>query len=123
MKTIFKIMLGIVLGGVLLAVGCAALVGTGVDQAVKEAEREQNARGITMKQFRAVKQGTSQRRIERRLGAPEDAQEFENQIPELQDQPSRSSCIYYPEADKPLFEGRSFQFCFDEGRLTSKNAY
>jgi hypothetical protein len=52
-----------------------------------------------------------------------DSQEFEQEIPEIQDQPERSSCIYYPEKDRPLFEGDSYQFCFDNGKLTSKNAY
>ena len=117
--TFMKVLLGVVLGGLVLIVGCAALIGAGVN----EAEKEQDAKGITMSEFRSIQQGTSQEEVESQLGEPEDAQEFENQIPELQDQPSRSSCIYYPEKGKPLFEGRSFQLCFDDGKLTSKNAY
>lgn len=119
MKTILKIALGIVLGVVVLIVGCSALFAAGVD----EAEDERTKEGITRAEFRSVKQGTRQRAVRQRLGKPESAQEFEQQIPEIQNTPRRSSCIYYPERGKPLFEGRSFQFCFDAGRLTSKNAY
>lgn len=119
MKTILKIALGIILGLVVVIVGCSALFAAGVDEAEDEATRN----GITIREFRSVEQGTRQRAVERRFGEPEDSQEFEQEIPELQDGPSRSSCIYYPEKGQPLFEGRSFQFCFDERRLTSKNAY
>jgi hypothetical protein len=62
--------------------------------------------GITLREFRSVQLGTSQEDIERRFGTPEDTQEFEQQIPELQDTPARSSCIYYPERGQPIFEGR-----------------
>jgi hypothetical protein len=72
---------------------------------------------------RSIKQGAAQDDVEAELGTPQDAQEFEQQIPELQDNPSKSSCTYYPEKGKALFEGRSFRLCFDEGKLTSKNAY
>jgi hypothetical protein len=111
--------LGICLAAGALIVGCTALIGAGVD----EAEKEQNKKGITLSEFRNIKQGATQDDVEAKLGPPEDSQEFEQQIPELQGQPSRSSCIYYPEKNKPLFEGRSFQLCFDEGKLTAKNAY
>jgi hypothetical protein len=116
---VLKVMLGLVLGTVLLIAGCSALLAGGVN----EAQKQQDAKGITAEQFSSIKQGTSQSDVEAELGTPENAQEFEQQIPELQDQPSKSSCIYYPESGKPLFEGRSFQLCFDGGKLTSKNAY
>lgn len=122
-RSFMKVLLAVVLGGLVLIVGCVALIGAGINEGVEEAEKEQDAKGITMSEFRSIKQGTTQDDVESQLGPPEDSQEFENQIPELQDQPARSSCIYYPEKGKPLFEGRSFQFCFDEGKLTSKNAY
>jgi hypothetical protein len=119
LKGCLLITLGVFLAGALLIAGCFAVIGAGVD----EAEKEQNRKGITLSEFRSVKQGTSQDDVEAQLGEPEDSQEFEQEIPELQDEPSRSSCIYYPEKNKELFEGRSFQFCFDEGKLTAKNAY
>lgn len=109
----------VVVGGIALIVVIALAIGAGVD----EAEKQQDRVGITLREFRSIDQGTSQDEVIDRLGEPQDAQEFEQQIPELQDAPSRSSCIYYPEKGKPLFEGRSFQLCFDDGRLTSKNAY
>jgi adenine-specific DNA methylase len=95
------------------------IIGAGVD----EAQKEVNKQGITQAEFDSIEQGTTQQEVERQLGTPEDSQEFEQEIPAFQNQPSRSSCIYYPEKDQPLFEGQSFQFCFDEERLTSKNAY
>jgi adenine-specific DNA methylase len=119
LKGCLLVTLGVILGGAVLIVGCFAVIGAGVD----EAEKEQNRQGITLSEFRSIEQGTSQPDVEAQLGEPADSQEFEQEIPELQDQPSRSSCIYYPEKNQPLFEGRSFQFCFDEGKLTSKNAY
>lgn len=119
MKTVLKIGLGIALGGIILVVGCSALFAAGID----EAENEATEGGISLREFRAVEQGARQRAVERRLGQPDDAQEFEQEIPELDTGPQRSSCIYYPERDKPLFEGASFQLCFDNGKLTSKNIY
>jgi hypothetical protein len=119
LKGCLLVTLGVFLAGALLIGGCAALFSAGVD----EAEKEQNKTGITLSEFRSIKQGTTQDDVEAQLGEPENSQEFEQQIPEIQDQPAQSSCIYYPEKNKELFEGRSFQFCFDEGRLTAKNAY
>ena len=119
LKGCLLVTLGVVAAGVVLIGGCAVLFSAGVD----EAQKEQDKKGITLSEFRSIEQGTSQDDVEAQLGEPEDSQEFEQQIPELQNQPSRSSCIYYPEKGQPLFEGRSFQFCFDDGKLTSKNAY
>lgn len=119
MKNCLMITLGVLLGGALLIGGCVAVIGAGVD----EADKEQKKKGITLSQFRSVEQGTTQAGVEAELGEPENAQEFEQEIPEIQDQPSKSSCIYYPEKGQGLFEGKSFQFCFDDGKLTGKNAY
>ena len=35
----------------------------------------------------------------------------------------KSSCIYYPEKGKGIGEGKSFQLCFTNGKLDSKNVY
>lgn len=113
--TFTKVVLGTVLGGMLLVGGCAAVIGAGLSS--------EETDGITRAQFDGVAQGASQSSIEADLGEPEDSQEFETQIPEFQDAPSTSSCIYYPEKGKPILEGDSFQLCFDDGKLTSKNAY
>ena len=117
--TVWKVMLGVFLGGCLLIGGCVALFAAGVE----EADEEQKKKGITLKQFRGVEQGSTQAEVEAELGEPEDAQEFEQEIPELETGTQKSSCIYYPEKGKGIGEGRSFQLCFDDGKLTSKNAY
>lgn len=119
LKSCLLVTLGVLLAGALLIGGCVAILGAGVD----EAEKEQQKKGITRAEFDGIQAGSSQSAVESELGKPEDSQEFEQNIPELQDKPAKSSCIYYPEKGKPLFEGDSFQFCFDGGKLTSKNAY
>lgn len=119
LKSCLLVTLGVLLAAGLLIGGCVAIIGTGVDKA----QEEQDKLGITQAEFDSIEQGMTQNEVEQQLGPPEDSQEFEQNIPELQDHPFRSSCIYYPEKDQPLFEGQSFQFCFDEGKLTSKNAY
>ena len=118
-STVLKVMLGVFLAFALLIGGCIALVGVGVN----EADKEQKKKGITLSEFRSVKQGTTQKEVEAEFGKPEDAQEFEQEIPELDTGNQKSSCIYYPEKGKGIGEGRSFQLCFDNGKLTSKNAY
>jgi hypothetical protein len=118
-STVLKVMLGVILGGCVLIVGCFALIAGGVN----EADKQQKKKGITVEQFRSIEQGSPQAAIEAELGAPEDAQEFEQQIPELNTGKQKSSCIYYPEKGKGIGEGRSFQLCFDNGKLTSKNSY
>jgi hypothetical protein len=118
-STVLKVALGVVLGFTVLIVGCVALIGAGLN----EADEEQKKKGITLSQFRSVEQGTTQEEVEAELGEPEDAQEFEQEIPELDTGNQQSSCIYYPEKGKGIGEGRSFQFCFDNGKLTSKNSY
>ena len=120
MKTIVKIALGILLGAILLIGGCAVLLGAGANEAVKEIDRQQQANSITQQQYRSTKTGTTQKTIEKRFGEPSDAQEFETDIPEL-DAKSKSSCVYYNRRGGEI--GDIYQFCFDEGKLTSKNSY
>lgn len=97
-------------------VGCAALIGVGVEEATDEAQEH----AISRAEFNSVEQGTTQGAIEKRFGEPEDSQEFEQKFG---GQVTGSSCIYYNETGQELFEGDSYQFCFTEGRLDSKNAY
>jgi hypothetical protein len=113
--TMLKVGAGVVLGGCVLIAGCAALVGAGLNSEEKD--------GITRVQFDSIAQGTRQADVEDRLGEPEDSQDFESRVPELQDEASHSSCIYYREKGKKILEGQSFQLCFDDGKLTAKNAY
>jgi hypothetical protein len=118
-RTFLKVMLGVIIGGCVLIGGCFALLAGGVN----EADKEQKKQGITLTQFRSISQGTSEGDIKDQLGKPEDAQEFEDAgVPGVTGK-SKSSCIYYPEKGKGIGEGHSFQFCFDNGKLTGKNAY
>jgi hypothetical protein len=94
-----KTVLALVLAGCVLIGGCVLLLAGGLNS--KEED------GITRGEFNSIKQGDTRSEVIDRHGEPEDSQEFESQIPELQGKPSRSSCIYYPE----------------KGKLTSKNAY
>jgi hypothetical protein len=105
-------------------VACVALIGEGAEDVGRELERELErdleANAITKAEFDSVEIGTRREAVERRLGPPEDRQEFENEgIPG--EEPVGSSCIYYNRAGGEL--GDSFQFCFTKGRLDSKNAY
>lgn len=116
-----KVLAGIVAGGLVLIAGCAgcvALIGSGVDEAEDEAQEH----AISKAEFDSIEIGTTQAQVEKRLGVPEDSQEFE-QKGFGNNAPQGSSCIYYNETGKDLFEGESFQFCFTEEKLDSKNAY
>jgi hypothetical protein len=111
----FKIFLivasAIIVAIVVLVVGCAALIGAGVDSAVEES----NEHAITKAQYDSIENGMSRSEVEDELGPPGDAQDFD-----LEGLPD-SSCIYYNETDELL--GNYFQFCFDDDELTSKSAY
>jgi hypothetical protein len=109
--------LGLVVGVIVIIV----LIGVLISAGVEEAEDEQNETAITRQEFRSVELGMTLSQVRRRLGSPGDAQEFENEG--LPGQAIREDCIYYNEQDEPLGEGQYFQFCFENRRLTSKNAY
>lgn len=117
-RTVLKVTLGVILGGCVLLAGCVALLAGGIN----EAEKEQDRHAISLSDFRSIRTGMRRSDVIDRLGVePGDAQEFENEG--LPGDAVRSSCIYYNEKGKDLGEGRYFQFCFDGGRLTGKNAY
>jgi hypothetical protein len=101
---------------IVAVVGCAVLLGT----AAEEVEDEAQEHAISLAQFDSIEQGSTQAAVEQELGKPEDSQAFEQRFG---GRVEGSSCIYYNEKGKELFEGRSFQFCFTEGKLDSKNAY
>jgi len=119
--TVMKVALGVVLGGVLLIAGCAALIGGAANEAVKELDAEQERHAITKQAFDSAKLGWSEQRLIEHVGKqPEDKQEFTNEG-FLDEEPSESSCIYFNRTGGEF--GDAFQFCFDDGRLSSKNAY
>ena len=117
MPTIFKVILGVLVVG-LLAIG----IGVGVlADGFELGDEAQDETAITRSQYRSVKRGTSRRRVERRLGQPGDPQEFKEEG--LPEKAVRGSCTYYNERGRPLGEGRFFRFCFRKRRLVAKDAY
>lgn len=120
MKTVLKVALGMLLAATVLIVGCVALIGGAANEVSKQITTEQNTNAITLQQYRNAEIGTRRSTIEKRFGPPEDKQEFESEGI-VTDEPSNSSCIYYNRKGGEI--GDAFQFCFDENRLTSKNAY
>lgn len=116
MKTVFKVFVGVCLAGLVFIVGCALLIGSAAEDVSDEAQEH----AITRAEFDAVQQGTSQADVEKKLGDPDDSQEFEQRFG---GQTQGSSCIYYNEKGKELFEGDSYQFCFTNGKLDSKNVW
>lgn len=120
-KIVLGVLAGLVLLGTVTVVGCAALIGSAANEAVKSLDAEQQAHAITKDQYDAVKIGWSESKVISELGKePENKQEFENES-FVGDEPSNSSCIYYNKDGGDF--GDVFQFCFDEKKLTSKNAY
>ncbi len=114
MKTVVKIFLGVVLAGVVLIVGCFAIVGYGIDEGVKEVERDQNRNAISNREARRVKIRTSKEDVIAKLGEPRNTQEGENEGL------GQDSCIYYNLRGGEVLD--SWQFCFDSrDRLTSRN--
>lgn len=116
MKTFLKVVLGIIVGGLVLIGGCVAIIGGAVDEAEDEAQEH----AITRSEFNSIGQGATQSAVEKQLGDPEDSQEFEQRFGK---KAQGSSCIYYNEEGQDLFEGESYQLCFTDGKLDSKNVY
>jgi hypothetical protein len=116
-STVLKVMLGVVLGGVLLIVGCAVLIGTAADEVDKELDKEQNTNAITNEQARSVKLGTTRGEVEDRFGPPKSDQESTNEGL------GEDTCIYYNLKGGEVLD--QWQFCFDgagdSGTLTTKN--
>jgi hypothetical protein len=110
----------------LLIVGVLAIVGVvivalAVNSAVDNLNAEQAKHAITKQQFDAVQLGTSPAALAAQLGkAPENTQEFVTKGV-LSEQDIQSSCVYYNQVGKSF--GSRYQFCFENGALTSKNAY
>jgi ribosomal protein L40E len=120
-RTGLKIFVGICVAGLVLVVGCTALLAGGVNEAVKELDAEQAEHAITRSEFKALEIGMTQQQVIDSTGkAPEDRQNFESEG-FLSEEPTTSTCIYYNQADGEFLD--TYQLCFDNGRLTSKNAW
>ena len=117
MSTVLKVLLGVVIGGVLLIAGCAALVAGGANEVSKSITKEQNRNAITNGQARALKLGVTLGAVKAKFGKPKDTQESTNAGL------GSDSCVYYNIKGGKLLD--SWQFCFDGagngGKLRSKN--
>ena len=113
MGTVLKVMLGLILGVVLLTVGCVALFGSAAEEASKSLDAEQAENAITNQQARQIKLGARRRAVVAQLGRPKSTQESENEGL------GRSGCIYYNIRGGDF--GETWQFCFENGRLRGKN--
>ena len=72
MKTVLKIALGIILAFTVLIVGCVAIIGAGVDEAVDEVQKESDKTSITQAEYQSVKvgpEGNTRDRIVSRLAS------------------------------------------------------
>lgn len=112
MKTFLKVLAGVIVGGLLLIVGCAALISAGVDEANDEAEEH----AITKAEFEAVERGATEAEVREELGEEEDRQQFGGKR-------EGESCLYYGQEGEGIAGTTSYQFCFTDGALRSKNAY
>jgi len=107
--------------GLVFVVGCSALLIAGIGGAVNELNEEQRQHAITRAQFDALEIGMTEQQVRESTGkAPEDRQNFESEG-FLNEEPEKSSCIYYNKDGGEFLD--SFQLCFDNGKLTSKNEY
>lgn len=111
MKTIIKIVLGIVIATVLLVGGCAALVGGALNSATKDGAEH----AISQAEFKALKQGDSLSDVLDRLGEPKDRQTMQNQGI------GKTVYLYYNVEGGDL--GDQYQITFTNGVLDGKNAY
>ncbi|MCB0857682.1 MAG: DUF2510 domain-containing protein [Solirubrobacterales bacterium] len=120
-RTALKVFVAICVAGLIFVVGCTALLAGGVNEAVNELDAEQEKHAITRAQFQALEIGMTQQEVIDSTGkTPEDRQNFETEGI-LSKEPEKSSCIYYNRADGEFLD--SYQLCFDNGELTSKNAW
>jgi hypothetical protein len=105
------------IGGLILVIGCAALIGGAADEALEGIDKEQNRNAITNGQARSVKLGTTRAEVESKFGKPKSDQESENAGV------GSDTCIYYNLKGGELLD--QWQFCFGgkgkQGKLTGKN--
>lgn len=115
MKTVMKIVLGIVIASVLLIGGCMALLGGAINEVDKEIDKQQAEHSITQEEFKSLKHGESLDAVIDRLGEPEDRQTMENEGL------GKSVLIYYNVEGGEL--GDMYQITFTNGKLDGKNSY
>jgi hypothetical protein len=120
-RTFLKVMLALTIVGLVAIVGCTALIAGTANEIGKELDAQQAEHAISRVQFDGLELGATQESVIADLGKqPEDRQDFES-TGVLDDEPQNSSCIYYNVAGGTF--GDTFQLCFTDGKLDSKNAY
>lgn len=126
MKTVLKIALGIILAVTILIVGCAALIGTSVNKAVKDVQKESDKTSITQAEYQSVKvgaDGNTRDRIVSRFGEPQSQQDIQTgDVKGIPDSASGLECVYYNREGKIA---SLYQFCIDSetGRVQSKSSF
>jgi hypothetical protein len=112
------ILLGIFVFFVVAFVGCAVLVGVGLNEAADEIGRAQERHAISQNQFDSVQIGTPRAAVLAALGKqPAETSSFKSEAEGTVD--ISSDCIYYWESGQTF--GNWYQFCFDSaGNLRTK---
>jgi hypothetical protein len=110
-KTVLKIVLGMILGSVLLIVGCAAVIGG----AVKEVQKESDKASITLDDYKSIEVGSSGATLDEviaRFGEPQsqDDTQTSTRIDGLPDAEFGMQCVYY---NRTGALASLFQICFD----------
>ena len=117
MKTVFKVVVGILIAATILIVGCVALIGGAADEVSEEFDKEQSKNAITNAQARSVKLGTTRAAVVQKFGKPKSTQESENEGL------GADTCIYDTIKGGEVLD--QWQFCFGgkgkQGKLTGKN--
>ncbi len=122
MGTFVKVVLGILVGGLLLIVGCVAVVGVGVDEAIDEVQEESDATSITLAEYESAATGEFTREdAEVMFGEPSSSDEIQAEgIEGIPESDVEQSCIYYNREGEVA---SIFQFCFDGDKvLQSKSS-
>jgi hypothetical protein len=120
-RTGLKIFAAIVAAGLVGVVGCAVLVVGGANEVANELNAEQKRSAITLSQYREMEIGMTQAEVRAIAGKPPtDRQTFETEG-YLSEEPETSSCIYFNKTGGEFLD--SYQLCFDNGKLTSKNDF
>lgn len=112
--SVIKVALGVILGLTVLIVGCAAIIGSSADKAIKDTQKQSDKTGITATQFKAVKIGTLRSDVRSQLVVPPE----DKDSTAIQDY--KSECLYYNRKGH-LFD--IYQFCFENHRLVSKSSF
>jgi len=123
MGTFAKVVLGVIVGGLVLVVGCAALFSAGVDEAVDEAQEVSDASAITVQQYESASTGdATETELREMFGEPSSSDDIQSEgIEGIPESDFQQSCIYYNREGEIA---SLFQFCFDgEGVLESKSSF